>query len=81
MGGADAELVEMALERVAGVRDLLEADAARVRGSAIVPRQRRRDHLVARDEIRKHRLPVAPVAGEPVQKDHWLALLGAIQGR
>ena len=67
MGGADAELVEMDLERVAGIRDLLEAHAARVLGSTAVARQRWRDHLVARDEIGEHRPPMAPVTGEPMQ--------------
>jgi len=42
-------------------------------GSAVVARQRRCDHLVARDEIRKHWLPVAPMAGEPVEENHRLA--------
>ena len=81
MGGADAKLVEMALEQVAGVRHLLETQAARVRWSTVVPRERRRDHLVAHREIRKYRLPVAPVAGEPMKEDHWLALPGAVQRR
>jgi hypothetical protein len=81
MSGPDAELVEMVLERVARVRDLVKADAARELRPAVVARESRGDHLVARDEIREHRLPVAPVAGEPVQEDHRLALPGAVQGR
>src|SRR5581483_4222868 len=37
MGRAHAELVEMALKRIAGVGELVEVSAARVRGSAVVP--------------------------------------------
>ena len=77
----DPELIEMKLKRVASIGNRLEAHTARVRRSTVMPGQRWRNHLVARDEIRKQRPPVAPMACEPVQQNHRLALPGAVQRR
>jgi hypothetical protein len=76
VSGADAQLVEVALERVGASRD---RELALERRPAVVARERGCYDLEARDELREHRAPVAPGAHEAVQQDEGLPLPGAVE--
>src|SRR5687768_817644 len=69
----------MAAEVVARLLEVLRLLLRRQGRAAVVPGERRRDDLVARDELGEDRPPVAPVAHEPVQQDDGLARAGAIE--
>ena len=79
MRAANAEFVEMALERVRR-RGEAHLEVRGKRRTTVVARERRRDHLVARDEVREHRPPVMPGAREAVDQDDLLARSRAVQG-